>query len=142
MMRRLVECGIANFKCSTSLELLTVCEAGASDVLVAYPMVGANAVRVQEVAQKFANIDVSALVESREHIEAWRGSRVGLFIDVNPGMNRTGIEECHAGRNHSPLQNHQNAGLVFRADYITTTVISRRSPSRSAIASHIEGTIA
>src|SRR4030095_3371489 len=43
MMRRLVEHGIKHFKCSTTLELSTVCEAGASDVLAAYPMVGANA---------------------------------------------------------------------------------------------------
>src|SRR2546426_12633072 len=53
MMRRLVEHGIANFKCSTSLELSTVCETGAADVLVAYPMFGANARRVREVSEQF-----------------------------------------------------------------------------------------
>ena len=52
IMRRLVEHGIANFKCSTSLELATVCEARASDVLLAYPVVGANG-RIREVSERF-----------------------------------------------------------------------------------------
>ena len=114
MMRRLVEHGIANFKCSTSLELSTVCDAGAADVLVAYPMVGANARRVLEVSEQFPNVNVSALVESREHIEAWEGSRVGLFIDVNPGMNRTGIEQERADEIIQLARAIQNAGQVFR----------------------------
>ena len=114
MMRRLVNHGIANFKCSTSLELSTVCEAGASDVLVAYPMVGANASRVREISQQFPNIDVSALVEGREHIDAWQGSGVSLFIDVNPGMNRTGIEQERASEIVDIARAIQSAGLVFR----------------------------
>ena len=92
-MRRFAEHGIRNFKCSTSLELLTVCEAGASDVLVAYPMVGANARRVREISQQHPAVKVSSLVETEEHIAAWHESNVGLFIDVNPGMNRTGIDQ-------------------------------------------------
>src|SRR5688500_153195 len=59
IMRRLVAHGIANFKCSTSLELLTVCENGGSDVVVAYPMVGANARRVREIAEQFPGTKVS-----------------------------------------------------------------------------------
>src|SRR5258707_4694679 len=69
IMRRLVEQGITNFKCSTSLELLTVCENGATDVVVAYPMVGANARRVRAIADQFPETEVSALVECRERIE-------------------------------------------------------------------------
>src|SRR5260370_1299051 len=81
IMRRLVEHGIKNFKCSTSLELMTICESGAEDVVVAYPMVGAAARRVRSIAEQFPGIQVSSLAECREHIEPWRGSRVGLFID-------------------------------------------------------------
>src|SRR6266550_3270656 len=81
VMRRLVEHGIANFKCSTSLELLTVCENGGADVLVAYPMTGANARRVRDIAEQFPATRVSALAEGREHTEPWRGGSVGLFID-------------------------------------------------------------
>src|ERR1700754_439561 len=85
--------GIRHFKCSTSLELLTVCEAGAADVLLAYPAIGAGARRIRELADEFSNVCISALVEAAAQIEAWRGSRVGLFVDVNPGMDRTGIDQ-------------------------------------------------
>jgi D-serine deaminase-like pyridoxal phosphate-dependent protein len=114
MMRRLVAHGIANFKCSTSLELLTVCEAGATDVVVAYPMVGANARRVRDIAEHFSKIKVSALVECREQIGPWQGSRVGLFIDMNPGMNRTGIEQDRVAEIVELARAIQNAGQVFR----------------------------
>jgi D-serine deaminase-like pyridoxal phosphate-dependent protein len=114
IMRRLVEHGITNFKCSTSLELSTVCEAGASDVVVAYPTVGANAARVKEVSEQFPEVDISTLVEAREHIEAWKDSRVGLFIDVNPGMNRTGIAEDRVDEIIQLARAIREAGLVFR----------------------------
>ncbi|MBV9342826.1 MAG: D-TA family PLP-dependent enzyme, partial [Acidobacteria bacterium] len=39
----LIERGIRNFKCATTLELLVACQCGADDVLLAYPSIGANA---------------------------------------------------------------------------------------------------
>jgi D-serine deaminase-like pyridoxal phosphate-dependent protein len=92
-MRRLVERGVQQFKCSTSLELLASCESGATDVLVAYPMVGANAARVRDIAARFPQVRVSVLVENETQAAAWEGSGIGVFIDVNPGMDRTGIDQ-------------------------------------------------
>jgi len=46
VMERLVAHGVGNFKCAATFELLTVCEAGARDVVVAYPCLGARARRV------------------------------------------------------------------------------------------------
>ncbi|MFY9556347.1 MAG: D-TA family PLP-dependent enzyme [Blastocatellia bacterium] len=114
IMRRLVEHGIANFKCSTSLELLTVCAAGAADVLIAYPTIGANARRVREISEQFSKVEVSALVECREHIRPWEGSRVGLFIDINPGMNRTGIEQVRTDEIIQVARAIKAAGQEFR----------------------------
>jgi len=114
IMKRFVEHGIMNFKCSTTLELSTVCEAGASDVLVAYPMVGANSLRVREISSRFPEITISALVESLPHVERWRGSGIGLFIDVNPGMNRTGIEEDQIDEITQLAQHIQDSGQLFR----------------------------
>lgn len=114
IMRRLVEHGIANFKCSTSLELLTACENGAADVLVAYPLVGANARRVRAIADQFSEAHVSALVECPEQIEPWKGSRVGLFIDVNPGMDRTGIEQDRTDEIIALARVIQSSGQTFR----------------------------
>lgn len=113
-MRRMVARGIHNFKCSTSLELLTSCESGAADVLVAYPLVGAGAMRVIQLAERFPVTTVSALVESREQIESWVGSRVGLFIDVNPGMNRTGVEQAHVDEIVTLARAVQDSSQAFR----------------------------
>jgi len=45
-MRRLTQRGVRRYKCATTLELITACEAGATDVLLAYPVMGANARRI------------------------------------------------------------------------------------------------
>src|SRR5580700_7401604 len=97
VIRQMIESGIHCFKCSTTLELLTACEAGASDVLLAFPVTGANARRTVDLAGRFSGTRVSVLVESREQAADWVGSGVGIFIDVNPGMNRTGISQERAG---------------------------------------------
>jgi D-serine deaminase-like pyridoxal phosphate-dependent protein len=96
-LRMLVERGIRNFKCATTLELLVACECGATDVLLAYPSIGANARRVREIAEQFRQVRMSVLAENEEQVRQWHGSRVGVFLDINPGMNRTGIEQNHGG---------------------------------------------
>jgi D-serine deaminase-like pyridoxal phosphate-dependent protein len=87
----MIDHGIGAFKCSTTLELLTACEIGASDVLLAFPVTGANARRTVDLALRFPKTRVSVLVEAREQASFWRDSGIGIFVDVNPGMNRTGI---------------------------------------------------
>lgn len=114
VMQRFVDHGITNFKCSTTLELSTLCEIGAKDVLIAYPLVGANARRAIEIAEKFPATKISALVESKDQIRSWAASRAGLFIDVNPGMDRTGIEQDRIEEMIHIACAIQSAGLGFR----------------------------
>jgi len=87
--------GVRQFKCSTTLELRTACEAGAEDVLVAFSMVGANALRVRQIANEHPSTRVSVLAESSSQAESWAGGKIGVFLDLNPGMNRTGMEADH-----------------------------------------------
>jgi D-serine deaminase-like pyridoxal phosphate-dependent protein len=91
VIRQMIGQGIPNFKCATTLELLTACQMGASDVLVAFAMTGANARRVVELAKQFPETRVSVLVEASEQLAAWRDTGIGIFVDVNPGMDRTGM---------------------------------------------------
>ena len=91
VMRRLIDHGIVNFKCATTLELITACQAGARDILIAYPVVGANARRVTEIMNSYPRINFSVLVENEVQVDLWPGRSIGIFIDINPGMNRTGI---------------------------------------------------
>jgi len=113
-LRMLVERGVWNFKCATTLELLVACRSGAKDVLVAYPMVGANARRVSEIADAFPQVRVSVLAENAKQIQQWSAHRVGIFLDINPGMNRTGIEQNHPAEVVTMVRAVRDAGLEFR----------------------------
>src|SRR5262249_20813669 len=97
-----------------TLELLMACESGAEDVLVAYPVVGANAGRVREIAESFPNVRISVLVENAEQIRQWKESSIGVFLDINPGMNRTGIEQSRGDEVHSLAKTIHDAKLAFR----------------------------
>src|ERR1700752_4530551 len=70
-LRMLAERGVRNFKCATTLELLVACRSGAKDVLVAYPMMGANARRVSEIAESYPQIHISVLAENEKQIQQW-----------------------------------------------------------------------
>jgi D-serine deaminase-like pyridoxal phosphate-dependent protein len=113
-LRMLVERGVRNFKCATTLELLVACQLGAADVLLAYPSVGANARRAREIADQFPHVGVSVLAENDEQIRQWRGSRLGIFLDINPGMNRTGIEQSQTRKILKLARAVAEAGLEFR----------------------------
>ncbi|HOC19130.1 MAG TPA: alanine racemase [Vicinamibacterales bacterium] len=113
VMRQLVEAGVSNLKCATPLELRVACDAGASDVLVAYPVVGPAVARVAEIARAHRATRVSALVEAEPAVAAWRGTGVGLFVDVNPGMDRTGIADTAVEAIASVARAIARAGIRF-----------------------------
>ncbi len=113
-VRMLVEHGIRNFKCATTLELLVACRSGAGDVLFAYPAVGANVRRVREIADQFPEVRISVLAENNPQVGQWRGSRVGVFLDMNPGMDRTGIEQSHSDKVVELCRAIGDLGLEFR----------------------------
>jgi D-serine deaminase-like pyridoxal phosphate-dependent protein len=91
VMRRLLDHGLRQFKCATTRELEVLCQLGAPDVLLAFPVVGANARRVAELAVAHPTTRVSVLVESPVQLAQWRDTPVSIFVDVNPGMDRTGL---------------------------------------------------
>jgi D-serine deaminase-like pyridoxal phosphate-dependent protein len=97
IMRKLASQGVVNAKCSTTVELAAACESGMKDVLLAYAVVGPNARRVRAIAERYSHIRISVLVENVDQIAAWSGSTIGIFVDVNPGMDRTGISQDGIG---------------------------------------------
>jgi D-serine deaminase-like pyridoxal phosphate-dependent protein len=113
-MRQCVNHGITHFKCATTLELLTACAAGASDVLVAFACSGTKAMRVREIADAYPDVAISALIENQAQLGDWRDQRIGLFIDVNPGMNRTGIDQWNVEAVLHLAQQIIKSGLPFR----------------------------
>ncbi|GAB4033211.1 D-TA family PLP-dependent enzyme [Spirosoma jeollabukense] len=89
--------GIRKFKCATIAEAEMLAECGAPDVLLAYQPNGAKAHRLLALMKAFPETQFSCLVDnidtgkilSKQAVEA--GLVVPVFIDLNVGMNRTGI---------------------------------------------------
>ena len=94
------------------------------DVLVAYPMVGANARRVQELSARHPDAAISVLVDHPKQIQEWDPS-IGIFIDVNPGMDRTGISPEHVSQVVEMVQAIADSGRRS-GGCTTTTAISVR----------------
>jgi len=113
-LRMLLDRGVRHFKCATTLELFQACENGATDVLVAYPVMGANARRVREIKENFRRVSISVLAEDAEQLRQWQGADIGIFLDINPGMNRTGIEQSSRKRVVDLARAVKQAGLEFR----------------------------
>lgn len=89
--------GIDKFKTSTIAESEMTADAGGKDILLAYQPVGPNIRRFVELMKRFPNTRFSALVdnpESLSHIATYakaEGMVACLYVDLNVGMNRTGI---------------------------------------------------
>jgi D-serine deaminase-like pyridoxal phosphate-dependent protein len=134
-LRMLMERGVRNFKCATTLELRLACRGGAADVLLAYPAVGANARRVREIADSFPNVRISVLAENEEQVRQWRGGPVGVFLDINPGMNRTGVEQSRSDEIVRLVHAVRDADLAFRGlHYYDGHYGGLEEPARTAAA--------
>ena len=89
--------GIDKFKCATiaEAELLAMCQA--KDVLLAMQPVGANIDRYIRLVKKYTGTTFSTLVDNTETIAKLNaaaiddGVQINVWLDVNNGMNRTGI---------------------------------------------------
>ena len=92
-----LEAGIRKFKCATiaEAELLGICDA--PDILLAMQPVGANMERFFRLIEKFRNLKFSALVDNRTTLNQFSQRAkmneisANLWLDINNGMNRTGI---------------------------------------------------
>lgn len=93
----LLRAGVRRFKCATTREadhlarVLADEGVGDGDILVAYPLVGPALRRLGAIAEAHGETRFAVLCEDPEAVVSIpRG--VDLFVDVNPGMNRTGLE--------------------------------------------------
>ena len=136
IMRRLVMRGIEQLKCATTRELAVACEAGAHDVLLAYPVVGTHIQRVRAIAARHPDVRISTLVETVEQARAWAGSGIGLFVDVNPGMNRTGIGLERPGELLHVARTVAEAGLELRGLHYYDGQLSHTELAEREAAAH------
>ncbi len=97
VVRMMMDEGISKFKCATIAEAEMLGLARAKDVLLAYPPAGPKIRRFFMLAKKYHATRFSCLVDSSEGAKAISEyflpakRSADVFIDLNVGMNRTGI---------------------------------------------------
>jgi D-serine deaminase-like pyridoxal phosphate-dependent protein len=93
----MIEAGITKFKCATIAEAEMLCMEGAPDVLMAYQPGGPKLKRFISLIRNYKGTRLSCLVDNvdsaREQSAQFEaaGLKVDVYIDLNVGMNRTGI---------------------------------------------------
>jgi D-serine deaminase-like pyridoxal phosphate-dependent protein len=96
-VKLLLDAGIHKFKCATIAEAEMLAIISAPDVLLAYQPVGPKLERFIALINKYSATDFSCLVDNEEAASqisaagALHDIVIPVFIDLNTGMNRTGI---------------------------------------------------
>ena len=87
--------GITKFKCATIDEAAMLARAGARDILVAYPPIGPAAADFVDLAREHPDVRCRIAVDSPVAADAIamaaRARPIEVLVDLNVGMNRTGI---------------------------------------------------
>jgi D-serine deaminase-like pyridoxal phosphate-dependent protein len=95
--RMMLEAGIRQFKCATIAEAEMLALEGAPDVLLAYQPIGPKLERLVALIRKFPNTQFSCLIDNpgagraMAGVFAAAGLVVPVWLDINVGMDRTGI---------------------------------------------------
>ncbi len=89
--------GITRFKCATIAEAEMIAQTEGPDVLIAYPLVGPNIKRFITLGQTYPSTKFSAVIESVEganqlaEVATKQGCKANVFLELDPGLHRTGI---------------------------------------------------
>ena len=114
--------GIGKFKCATLAEVEMVAEAGGADILLAYPLLGPGIGMWLDLVDRFPEIRLSVTVDSEEALSQLESHtrksamKVNLFVDIDNGMHRTGIDPAEAGGLIAAIV--KNPNLKFRGLHI------------------------
>ena len=98
----MMEAGITKFKCATIAEAEMLALLKAPDVLLSYQPVGPKVNRLAALVEKYPATHFSCVVDNMQAAEylsqvfAEKKLHLDVFIDLNTGMNRTGIPATHA----------------------------------------------
>ena len=93
----MIDAGITKFKCATIAEAEMLAQCGANDVLLAYQPSGPKLQRFISLIKKYPQTNFSCLTDNVEAAKEQsrefqkNGLSVPVYIDLNVGMNRTGI---------------------------------------------------
>jgi D-serine deaminase-like pyridoxal phosphate-dependent protein len=97
IVRMELEAGILKHKCATLAEAEMLADCGAADILLAYPLVGPNCVRMLQLVRTYPDSSFSVLVDhpdaahSLSDVMSRAGVKLDVLLDVDVGQHRTGI---------------------------------------------------
>lgn len=98
VIQRQLDLGITRHKCATVAEAEMLADCGVTDILIAYQLVGPNLNRFVKLMQAYPRARFLTLVDHCDIVEQIGAMAsaidrsVGLVLDLNSGMGRTGLE--------------------------------------------------
>lgn len=98
VIRMLLDAGITRHKCATIAEAEMIARAGASDIFIAYQLVGPNIARLVKLLDTFPAVRFAVACDDPLAVEALSAAlantphTVDVVMDLDTGMHRTGIE--------------------------------------------------
>lgn len=122
MIKLLIESGISRFKCATIAEGEMVGSCGASQAIIAYPLVGPNPKRFVTLTQAYPNTEFFAIGDDEKQLEllsdaaCQAGTKVNVLLDVNDGLDRTGVRTSLADALYRNAA--KKAGLRMRGMHV------------------------
>ncbi len=125
--------GITRFKCATLPEVEMVAAAGGKDILLAYPLLGPGIRQWFDLLDRFPECSLSVTVDSQaavDQLESYaleKGKQVDLFVDIDNGMHRTGVDPEGAKILVESLFNNRN--FKFRGLHIYDGHIHEADPA-------------
>ena len=117
-VKLLLEAGITKFKCATIAEAEMLAMAEAPDVLLAYQPTGPKLKRFFKLIEKYPSTTFSCLIDTRVVADeiSKAGNQLGVttlvYIDLNVGMNRTGIAPVNAFSLYECCANLKNVKII------------------------------
>lgn len=129
----MMKAGISKFKAATIAEAEMLAACGALDILLAYQPVGPKLARFVELIKTFQQVKFSCLIDNK-NIAAQMDDyctlhhlRMPVYIDLNVGMNRTGIQpgdeairlynDCSNAFGINPIGLHVYDGHIRNIDF-------------------------
>ncbi len=97
MLDLLISMGIHRFKAATIAECEMAAETSATDIILAYPLVGPNVKRFLALVKRYQDKSFYAIGDDYDAVKvlsdsaAEEGVKVKFLLDINMGMNRTGV---------------------------------------------------
>jgi D-threonine aldolase len=138
VVRLQVARGITRFKCATIAEAEMTAMSGGRDVLLAHQPVGPNLARFLKLQECLPEVAFSATVDSPEVVAEFEktGQSARLFVDVDCGMHRTGIEPGERAlalcRRIASSDNLEFAGLHAYDGHLHQPDLSERTEAHAA----------